>query len=70
MCVLSAMLTWAVGEGEVARNAIIGQLRLIPTYGPPRRQAISGSDLSSLRQRIRPVGWALAKMEIRAFRSS
>jgi hypothetical protein len=28
------------------------------------------SDLSSLRQRIRPVGIALAKMEIRASRSS
>ena len=26
--VLSAMLTWAVGEGELARNPIIGQLRL------------------------------------------
>jgi transposase len=40
------------------------------TYGPPRLQVFSAIRLSSLRQRIRPVGMALAKMEIRAPRSS
>jgi len=40
-------------------------------YGPPRLQVISvQSDLSRLRQRIRPVGNAPAKMEIGAFRSA
>ena len=36
----------------------------------PVRKRFLQSDLSSLRQRIRPVGNAPAKMEIRAFRSS
>jgi transposase len=36
----------------------------------PVRKRFPQSDLSSLRQRIRPVGNAPAKMEIRAFRSS
>ena len=36
----------------------------------PVRKRFLQSDLSSLRQRIRPVGMAPAKMEIRAFRSS
>jgi hypothetical protein len=36
----------------------------------PVRKRLLRSDLSSLRQRIRPVGVASAKMEIRASRSS
>ena len=40
------------------------------TYGPPRLQGVYAGDLISLRQRIRPVGRTLAKMEIRASRSS
>ena len=40
------------------------------TYGPPRLQALPRSSLISLRQRIRSQGMPLAKMEIRAFRSS
>ena len=40
------------------------------TYGPPRRQVAFGDDLSCLHKRIRPFGEPLAKMEIRAFRSS
>ena len=36
----------------------------------PVRKRFLQSDLNSLRQRIRPVGMARAKMEIRAFRSS
>jgi hypothetical protein len=36
----------------------------------PVRKRFLQSDLSSLRQRIRPMGIALAKMEIRAPRSS
>ena len=36
----------------------------------PVRKRFLQSDLNSLRQRIRPVGNAPAKMEIRAFRSS
>jgi transposase len=36
----------------------------------PVRKCFPRSNLSSLRQRIRPVGTVLAKMEIRAFRSS
>ncbi len=43
---------------------------LVKTYGPPRLQAISRPGLISLRQRIRSQGTALAKMEIRASRSS
>lgn len=41
----------------------------LSTYGPPRLQVGCSSWLSSLRQRIRPLGAAAAKMEIRAFRS-
>jgi transposase len=40
------------------------------TYGPPRLQVFSAIRLSSLRQRIRSLGCALTKMEIRAPRSS
>ena len=40
------------------------------TYGPPRRQAGSAIWIDSLHQRIRSEGTALAKMEIRAIRSS
>ena len=40
------------------------------TYGPPRRQAVIARWMTSLRQRIRPMGHTLAKMEIRAFWSS
>ena len=40
------------------------------TYGPPRLQVPSVPGLNSLRQRIRPMGIALAKMEIRTVRSS
>jgi len=43
---------------------------LIPTYGPPRPQEGCSSCLHSLRQRIRSQGCSLAKMEIRAVRSS
>jgi putative transposase len=43
---------------------------LAKTYGPPRLQEVSRSCLISLRQRIRSQGGALAKMEIRAPRSS
>jgi putative transposase len=51
---------------EVDRQA---QARSKKTYGPPRLQVACSSWLSSLRQRIRPLGAAAAKMEIRAFRS-
>jgi hypothetical protein len=40
------------------------------TYGPPRLQALPRSGPISLRQPIRSQGTALAKMEIRASRSS
>lgn len=40
------------------------------TYGPPRLQVPFAFSLNSLRQRIRPLGCAPAKMEIRAFQSS
>jgi hypothetical protein len=36
------------------------------TYGPPRPQVVSRFGSASLLQRIRPVGFAPAKMEIRA----
>jgi hypothetical protein len=36
----------------------------------PSASSILRFDLASLHQRIRPLGLALAKMEIRAFRSS
>ena len=45
-------------------------LVLSKTYGPPRLQVFSAICLSSLRQRIRPLGCALTKMEIRAPRAS
>jgi hypothetical protein len=44
---------------------------LDPTYGPPRCKGnFARSDLSSLRQPIRSQDLVLAKMEIRAPRSS
>jgi hypothetical protein len=46
------------------------RLAVQKTYGPPRLQGLVRSDLSSLHQRIRSQDRALAKMEIRAFRSS
>jgi transposase len=53
----------------VAEQAL--ELRLLKkTYGPPRRQAGSAIWIDSLHQRIRSEGTALAKMEIRAIRSS
>jgi len=44
--------------------------RLLKTYGRPVCKGFLRSDLSSLRQRIRSQDGVLAKMEIRAFRSS
>jgi transposase len=46
-----------------------GAAEAFKTYGPPRPQAVFAYD-ASLHQRIRPVGTAPAKMEIRTFRSS
>jgi hypothetical protein len=60
----------ALGAPEAPRPGAPGHRGVQKTYGPPRLQAISRSCLFSLRQRIRSQGRALAKMEIRAFRSS
>jgi len=62
-------------EGIATSRSAIGRLLVAcgltrkKTYGPPRLQVACSSWLSSLRQRIRPLGAAAAKMEIRAFRS-
>ena len=56
----------SVSDGRWAKT-----LKLLgPTfsYGPLRCKQLRRSDRTSLRQRIRPVGIAAAKMEIRAFR--
>jgi hypothetical protein len=44
--------------------------RVLKNVWPPVGKRFLQSDLSSLRQRIRPVGAATAKMEIRASWSS
>jgi len=55
---------------NVARAAA-EEIGLDPTYGPPRCKGnFARSDLSSLRQPIRSQDLVLAKMEIRAPRSS
>jgi hypothetical protein len=54
--------------GKVADGKF--RLILLKTYGRPVRKRFLQSDLSSLRQRIRPIGMTLAKMEIRTPRSS
>jgi hypothetical protein len=56
-----------VGRQTSAPNLRAGRSK---TYGPPVCKRFLRSNLSSLRQRIRPEGNALAKMEIRASRSS
>ncbi len=49
---------------------VVHRTSVYKTYGPPRLQALPRSSPIGLRQRIRSQGTALAKMEIRASRSS
>ena len=56
--------------GAMAKTPETQLIEALKTYGPPRLHGVYAGDLISLRQRIRPVGRTLAKMEIRASRSS
>jgi hypothetical protein len=55
---------------QTPADAVTQQPVLKKRMARPVRKRFLQSDLSSLRQRIRPVGMAPAKMEIRAFWSS
>jgi integrase len=63
---LSAMMSWAVGEGKLERNPIIGHLRL--TGGGQREAIMTASDMARLFETMdQMVTSGALRVELRAF---